>query len=542
MSVIPKISTAPNVVPFASIDLTDQTTVSFGNPIVNDLIQKSHLGVRSTVKRSIQRVLIFDVLGLTVANKLQLDEWKHNRIRLRPFANYDGSTVLYHSFQRTSVIGAKIGFQIGEEPTHSALELSGQQGEWSYVKDNGDIQVVEDDTPGYEKGPWEAHGFKGTSKNSTNAIPTHPITGNRVFTTIVVDGGSATSTEVDYGDSPVIRSNGVRMEKTAHLVGPTAADEFRTVTLSSVSGTTHSYFVYLKGAGQVTVKVWKNFLATAVLLGSHQQTLDGTWQRFDIEDFTKLAGDDYTFHIIFDTPGQCFVGPFNLTTDTRGKNADYVHAETGTASQMDTSEIQFPNIRIPDAQHTLSVGVRTPISEIVGNIWAVHKDMATALHRIGIVYSGASKSWTFWNKDDSQTVAFDPGTPGADIVITGCADPTDLRIFENGIKKNTKSTSLIVQATETKGIHIGDGETNQSGMLIGWIRLDNIKQSDAAILAMAQLYINPEERAFTLACEGRSFEIVNMSLVPLEGNPDQYDGVVQLIEVDSVEQSTTELQ
>ena len=537
MSVVPKISTAPNVQPFATADLTDQTTVSFGSPIVNDLIQKNHRGVRSTVKRSIQRVLIFDVLGLTVANKLQLDEWKGNRVRLRPFANYDASTILYHSFQRASVIDGKIGFQIGEEPTHSAAELSGQQGQWSYIKDNGDIQVVADGTPKYQRGPWEAHGFQPYATETANYVPTHPITGNHVFATI--HSGTPTHAEVDYGDSPVVRSNGVRMEKTAHLVGATALDEIRTVTLTSVSGTIHSWFVYIKGAGQITVRVVKN---SSVELGTHQQTLDGTWQRFDVEDITKLAGDSYTFHIRFDTPGQCFVGPFGLTSNNEGKNAGYIHAETGTATQMDVSEIQFPNLRFPDAQYTMSCGVRTPLSTIIGNRWPIHKDQTTALYRIGLAWSGVQPRWNFHHMDNTQIATFNSVLGyGVDVVIAGCQDPTDMRLFENGIKMDTNVTPFV-GAVELKGIHIADGESNGAGMQVGWVRVDRIKHTDAEILAQAALYTDPEARVFTLACEGRSFEIGNMNLIPLEGNPDQYDGVVQLIEVDSVEQSTTELQ
>ncbi len=540
MSVVPIIKTAPGQSPFAEVDLTGKTLVSFANPVVHDIRRRNYRGIRKTVKHTIQRVLIFDQLGVTLSDKAQLDEWKGNRIRVRPFANYGKHTILYHSFQRSSVIGKKVGFQIGEEPTFAMPENTGQQGQWSYLTDQGDLQVVVVDTPLYERGPWDAHGIMGQVRATIDAIPTHPIAGNRVFDTAAV--GVPTSVEATYGESLVIRADGTREPVTAHVQGLTATDTIRTTTYTSVTGTTHSFFVYVKGTGQVTVKVFKNWPPSGpgVLLGSTQKTLDGTWQRFDVENVTKLAGDNYTFHITFDTPGQFFVGPFNLTTAVIGKNQAYIHAIAGTATQMSTARLRYVNLRWPDAQATVYVGLRQPLSTVLANIWCIHKNIASP-DRMGIVYRGDLTQWSFQKNDTTQLVAFTTAKAGgSDVVIAGCYDRVDMRIFEDGVKKNTKSTGIIIESTIT-GIHVAaDDELNQAGMQVGWVRVDSVKATDAEILAQAALYSDAEARAFTLACEGRDFEIERLDLEPTEGSPDEYQGEMVLLEVSSNDQATTE--
>jgi len=532
--IVPTIKTAPGETPFAEVSLLDKATVRLRTPIDNDIRLTNFVGSLTRVKRSIQRVLTFDCLGLTTDDATQLERWRNNRTRVRPFANYGEKTVLLSHFERKRTIDDAIVPEIGDEPTFT--ESVGSTALATYEADDGLLYTVPTDMPRYEVGAYGMKGILVESRARQLMTQSHPTSGTLVFAIKVGAPTLAASSDI-----PRKVSGFADMLKVS---GQSGDEVSATVTGNATSA---ALSIWLAGYGVVKVEVYNKTTAT-LLDDTGNFFLAPDWTRYDIDGLTKGSGDEFEIVIVVGVDSVFYVGPIMFAGDQLVVQ-QYIHNTTGSIQQKETTAVSWPGFRIPEFACTLYVLTLTPRgSSPLPNAsnWICHKKNSVSPDRWGLRFSspGGTESVYFVKRTTSPDTDVDfartVGTHAATLIAVSY-DLTNLKIYENGAHKATQALGFPVDIT-LDGLFLGDSEINNQACNtpISFIRIDKEMHDDTLVAQNSQLYTDEEQRVFTLACQGRDFEIKELDLRTVEGNPDQHKGTVTLVEVHSHECSTHE--
>lgn len=527
----PTIKTAPGVTPYAEIDLIDKATCHWAPPIDNDIKTTNFKGHLTRSTRSIQRVIVFDCLGLTADDAQQLESWEKNRVRVRPFANYGRHTTFYSCFQRADEYTYNaLRNQIGPDPSAWTETVLTGSADICRLDDNGKFYKVAASTPRFTAGPFGMHGIVSDMRFYQYWERSHPSAGYPLWS---AKSGSPTVTLVQDLDSIV---DGETYLCFANMATSAVIRQVSPVGIINDVGP-HSFCVWVKGVGQFFPRVL-NATTQAVIANGALVTMDGSqWARLSIEDFTKPAGVNYDFEIwcISALGGMIFLGP-QMLSDTQYNSDLYFHNMSllTVRKAMGTCEWASP-YRNPDLAGSVYWAFKWPHVNLSNNAnqWWFHQEN-TSPNRFGAMYQGSANRILF--QKNSASISHDspvapPTDDDGDCIAAATYDLSAIKLFLNGALVGTNSSPgrEIVK----DGLNLGDPEINTNGMTkpLAFLRIDAECHSESTVINNLNAYVDDEQRVWMTACEGRDFEIRGMALDTVEGNPDQFKGQVALVEV-----------
>lgn len=530
----PFISTGPREATFETLDLLDKASVRWGEPIDNDVRVVNWKGHVTRIKKTVQRVIAFDCLGLTNNDAELLERWQKNRTRLRPFAGYGSDTVLYMSLQRANIDG-EIECQIGPAPdTQQARFVSGTANN-TYIGDDEKIYLLDADRFRFERIVLtKMHGLVLNDRVTQKFIRSHPLTG---FPLWAAKTGSPTITLVDATPAHPALVDGEA--KLTRIDMPASSTAYQSELLSGETGP-HSAQFWVSGSGIISIDI-RDSATQVVKRTSGNITLDGKgWIQVRLDNVTKGVSDAYEFVITAVAfPAVVFCAAQQL--EDRGLSNPYIHNESLFAVQAEHPLLEWTTFQTPQGAGSLFVVCSIPRrrSDEAANRWVIHQEN-TSPNRWGFKFTPAG-NYEFQLDTKTCAAGYTTGQEGLLACYGVSYDTVDLRIFENGTKENTQTINSleIVKA----GLNLGDPEINRTAARskLAIIRIDSRKLTDTEQEYLADQWIDYDARAWTWACEGREFEIGSMALRTVDGNPDQYAGTVVLVEQFSMDSQTIEL-
>ena len=311
---------------------------------------------------------------------------------------------------------------------------------------------------------------------------------------------------------------------------------------SDTSGQDYSAHVWIKGIGDVDVKLLDHGLTTRI---TEAVTLSGEWEEVRLEKWPKTVAGAWTIEISATAAAGAlfFIGPSGMYNKARVES--HIHNENvASVVQLNAPIIEYP-VHVPDLEATVFAGFLHPSKTLDREEFYVVNKGAT-WNTSFYIYMGTSgaPSWYF-AKRDSGNAAFVPTVDAGDsLIVAASYGLSTKRIYENGTYKDDAAMP-VPPSFGFDDFHLGNldaGTPNNGGIKeVAFLRIDEGKASDAEILAQAELYTDEEQLFWTLRCEGRNFEIESADTRIVEGNPDRFKGTVVLREVYSYESATLEL-
>jgi len=478
-----------------------------------------------------KRVIEFDCDGLSSSDAEQLERWQKNRSRVRPFAGYGEDTILYMSPQRANYDGS-FECQIGPDPDTISSSMATGTASFSRRGSDGLLYLLDDNELRFEKCSFsKAPGLNGIRLNDRHYqhfIRSHPETG---FTLWSTKTGSPTLSIVDY---PSVVSGQTKVTKILMSAG----DKVRQVESLIGDTGTKSAFFYLKGNGYVTVDV-RDFTTQVVKVSDALQLSDHEWTQVVLEGFTKASGDAYEFVISAST--DCLVYSSAQQLEDQQTVNPYIHNMSLSVVRGNHTGITWNDFQVPETGSIFAFVVKPSVNGDSSNRWIVGQEN-TNPNRFGF-RTRASDGLLQLHKGTKTVSGTYTQLPGGQLsLVAACWDIADYRTFYEGTKTGTSAAILTTESIKA-GLNIGDPEINfrcHSGN-IAMIRIDSRKLTDAQMEVESDKWADSETYLWTLACEGRDFEIKSLALRTREGDATEYSGRVILQEVYSYETNTVEL-
>lgn len=523
------IKTAPSESVYEELDLVDVAEPEMLSPVSMDVELQLYDGDINLIERAMQSRIRLKLIGATSAQIEQFEKWQHERTFLRLNGNYGERTIFYNSFQRPRIFTGEIGAQIGTNPTLDR-DFTTVQGDATYIGDDGKFHIVPDDYPRYQESCYGMKGLLVESASENLMVRTHPQSGNLLWT---LHTGTPTINWSTYFESPVVDPS---MTDGTAVISMAVGD--LVYHLSNTTSTTgdHSYFVYVRGWGQIRVRAYKN--GSTHVVSSNGVNLDPEeWTRIELRAIA-LTSSDYVQMRIECLSATAYFFVANDQLEPLPYHTSYMHNITANGKCIkEMDEVALTNLKNLSGGGTFIMGLKHP-GFLTPFPSTSHWFLGDANETFKLQYQINLFTQYFQKKSAGLNANYISAiTPGTEMIIAGSYNKDWITIYENGVEKDESAYGGVAHSIGTTlymGAYIQRLGPNAP---IAFLRIDDKRMTDAEVLKAAQLYTDADIRLWTNRCEGRDYIIDKMS-TPLRVGPGTHDSTVVLKEMQAEETAT----